>query len=445
MENENEVQSIASFEAVPLPLYVLQTALTVASKEETRYYLNGVYVHSRGSELRVAATDGTRLFVHSQPLPHGEGVVVPAWLSSGVIIPREGLKERLALLAKDDQVTAKIDYAINAPHLLLSDIGDSCVFKLKPVDGTFPDYQTIIDGLSSFGAHKVEDMHSTSYNSGYLKDVGVVAKMLDAKSVRIFASEKPNDPTLITFPENPMAILIVMPMNEGSRAIGTGASQIVSGAISGTVAALRAHRTRWADKAEQGNKAAEKRVEEYDARIAAILAAANPVPALPAPEPVEPEVEPPTDAQAEMAAVRQSLSNGQKAKTWTRFVGDVNALLNVFGGLTLGKLAEGAPVEDWFDRGLTAKETAEAALDWRKASEVLPADQLSDGDAERPIALVLAGRAPVEPQPEPEAAEQPEAEAEQPEAETPPISEEEAVEKTERARQRENKRSKKAA
>jgi hypothetical protein len=321
-------------------------------------------------------------------------------LRAGVIIPREGLKERLSLLDKLEASTAKIAYATGAAHLVISDSAESCVFKMAPVNGTFPEYQQIIDKLR-VEAREVDDMHSTAYDTGYLKDVGSMAKMLESKSARIFAAG-PGESTLITFPENPQSLMILMPVRTDA-AIGVGAAKVLAGAINGTVGALRAHRTRWAVKADAGSKAAGKKVAEYDERIAAILAAAHAVPALPAPEGYSEEVAeeqgpaapPPSFAMADAiepappaAEKRQSLAPGQRKKAMTRFLGDVNAVLNGHGGLTVDQLADGVPIDDWFDAGLDVETVATRCLDWRRIGTVLPPDEVRPGEAELPVALL---------------------------------------------------------
>ena len=61
------------------------------STEETRYYLNGIYLHAAEQEgvrvLRAVATDGHRLARFEMPLPEG-AVAMP-----GVIIPRKAIGE----------------------------------------------------------------------------------------------------------------------------------------------------------------------------------------------------------------------------------------------------------------------------------------------------------------------------------------------------------------
>ena len=82
------------------------------STEETRYYLNGIYLHVAESEgtrvLRAVATDGHRLARVEEPLPEGAGSM------PGVIIPRKTVNELRKLL---DEVTGNVEVgAVRYPH-----------------------------------------------------------------------------------------------------------------------------------------------------------------------------------------------------------------------------------------------------------------------------------------------------------------------------------------
>src|ERR1700757_1272744 len=57
-------------------------------REETRYYLNGVYVHhvARDNALRLCATDGHRLALADVPAPEGASSVRPVILSRAFVM-----------------------------------------------------------------------------------------------------------------------------------------------------------------------------------------------------------------------------------------------------------------------------------------------------------------------------------------------------------------------
>lgn len=107
------------------------------STEETRYYLNGVYMHvsdvDGGRTLRCVATDGHRLARIDAELPEGAADM------PGVIVPRKTVGELRKLLEDDDSMIAvsvsetKVRFA--TPEITLTS---------KVIDGTFPDYTRVI-------------------------------------------------------------------------------------------------------------------------------------------------------------------------------------------------------------------------------------------------------------------------------------------------------------
>jgi len=110
------------------------------STEETRYYLNGVYLHVHepgGGEgtkvLRAVATDGHRLARLDTPIPPG------AENAPGIIVPRKTVNELVKLLDDDDQV---VQVALSETKLRVTT--GRTVLTSKVIDGQFPDYTRVI-------------------------------------------------------------------------------------------------------------------------------------------------------------------------------------------------------------------------------------------------------------------------------------------------------------
>ncbi len=107
------------------------------STEETRYYLNGVYMHvaegAEGKTLRCVATDGHRLARVDAPLPVG------AESMPGVIVPRKTVGELNRLLSDDEAV---IQVGVSETKVRFRANGVSLISKV--IDGSFPDYTRVI-------------------------------------------------------------------------------------------------------------------------------------------------------------------------------------------------------------------------------------------------------------------------------------------------------------
>ncbi|TPW26097.1 DNA polymerase III subunit beta [Pararhizobium mangrovi] len=223
------------------------------STEETRYYLNGIYLHTIEGEgtlsLRAVATDGHRLARAEVEAPMGsEGM-------PGIIIPRKTVGE-VQKLVDNPELTVRVEISDAKIRLSLGDI----VMTSKLIDGTFPDYQRVIpagndkqmtidcaefaravdrvstissergravklsiaDGQLTLTVHNpdsgsaVEELH-VGYEADPL-DIGFNARyLLDitnqlAGSQAVFMLADPGSPTLIHDMAGDAALYVLMPM-----------------------------------------------------------------------------------------------------------------------------------------------------------------------------------------------------------------------------------------
>ncbi|RFB78574.1 DNA polymerase III subunit beta [Methylovirgula sp. 4M-Z18] len=107
------------------------------STEETRYYLNGIYMHTTDvgghAMLRAVATDGHRLARVEIPAPAGSVGM------AGVIIPRKCVAEVLKLIeSSGDDIT--VEMSTTKARFTFAGV----VLTSKLIDGTFPDYGRVI-------------------------------------------------------------------------------------------------------------------------------------------------------------------------------------------------------------------------------------------------------------------------------------------------------------
>ena len=129
------------------------------STEETRYYLNGIFLHvaedggagSSGPVLKAAATDGHRLARVTMPRPDG------AEAMPDVIVPRKCIAELRKLL---DEVDGSVGVSLSSTKIRF-DLGNA-ILTSKLIDGTFPDYTRVIPT----GNDKILKLDPRSFEDG---------------------------------------------------------------------------------------------------------------------------------------------------------------------------------------------------------------------------------------------------------------------------------------
>ena len=112
---------------------LIDKAKFAISTEETRYYLNGIFLHSVENELRSVATDGHRLACIKSDLPAGAEDI------PSIIIPRKTVGE-VRKLIEDSSGTLDIKVSDTKIQFNFNDIQ----LTSKLIDGTFPDYERVI-------------------------------------------------------------------------------------------------------------------------------------------------------------------------------------------------------------------------------------------------------------------------------------------------------------
>ncbi|AKM09861.1 DNA polymerase III subunit beta [Croceicoccus naphthovorans] len=167
------------------------------STEETRYYLNGVFWHlwqeqGAASELRMVATDGSRLARLSLDVPEG------AMRLPDTIVPRRTVTLLEKLLGQAVKTGENSDHVpeVEIERGLNSDLlryampaadGGEVVVVSKCVDGTFPEYARIFSGIVA-----VDDPAKVTLpRAALLSAIQRIAALTDSKSraVRFAAAD----------------------------------------------------------------------------------------------------------------------------------------------------------------------------------------------------------------------------------------------------------------
>ncbi len=181
------------------------------STEETRYYLNGIYLHTAGTAkaptLRGVATDGHRLAQFELPLPAGASGM------PGIIVPRKTVAEvRVIPLDNDKELTVdkkEFEQAVDRVSTVSSERGRAV--KLSLTNGklmlsvTNPDSGSATEEIEvEYGAEPLD----IGFNSRYLLDI---AAQLEGEAAVLKLAD-PGSPTLIQDRDTKGALYVLMPM-----------------------------------------------------------------------------------------------------------------------------------------------------------------------------------------------------------------------------------------
>jgi len=113
---------------------LIENTRFAVSTEETRYYLNGIYLHlADGHMLRAVSTDGHRLARSQMDMPAN------AEMMPSVIVPRKAVGEMSKLI---DEFEGDVQIGLSDSRARFR--FGAVEVNTKLIDGTFPDYQGVI-------------------------------------------------------------------------------------------------------------------------------------------------------------------------------------------------------------------------------------------------------------------------------------------------------------
>lgn len=186
-----ELQHRFPLSAIDLRGLIDRTRFAI-STEETRYYLNGIYLHAfstgKQKSLRAVATDGHRLARVEMPLPEGAENI------PGVIVPRKMVNEIRKLI---EEVEGMVEVSLSESRIRFA-FADT-ILTSKLIDGSFPDYQRVIPT----GNDKVLEVDRRAFRDA----VDRVSTISSEKSRAVKLSLKANGMTLsATSAENGTAV-----------------------------------------------------------------------------------------------------------------------------------------------------------------------------------------------------------------------------------------------
>jgi hypothetical protein len=172
---------------------LLKAAVLFTSKEETRFYLKGVSIQATLATVKVASTDGHRLFVArvcQEENIETFSIIIP---SEAIATATKGAKHSLDLSKLSDTQWR---------------LGDTI---FTPIDGTFPDYSRIVPTSVSG--------ETAQYNPEYVAALGKANKLLGGSAENVTIGYNGSSPALVTgsgFKAH-NALAVFMPMRSAAE------------------------------------------------------------------------------------------------------------------------------------------------------------------------------------------------------------------------------------
>jgi hypothetical protein len=342
-QSENGGGKPEKIELLAIPAPLLMAAESVASRApKDREELHAILLHFKeGGVGRIVATDGFRYFIGSFAVKP-----VPSWLKTGIMVEANNLKARINMVSKVGKSAYVIlAHAKGAATVAMADQANTMRFEVNcsAVSEMWP-YEDAIQ-VGSFTDMDDEGEQRTrpefdpiGFHSRHMKEVGEISKILEAgldkddrdpngMVVRIHQAA-PDSPRIFMFDGWDGALLVVGALKLPTRPLPLLTSRVLEPATKGTLAALRAHASRWRDAAEAADSeelraACLAKCSSFELRVAAILQRAPERQALPAPaaEDAKPEAtegeseEAPAVTTAERAAATKRKRARQRAAT----------------------------------------------------------------------------------------------------------------------------------
>ncbi|MEN3014035.1 MAG: DNA polymerase III subunit beta [Endomicrobiia bacterium] len=141
----------AKTQEITMDAEVLLDALTktvfATSKEETRYYLNGVYFNIQKDVIKFVATDGRRLAYVTRK-------ITPTKIATTGIVPTKAVDRVINIIEKSKSKSCS--FSLLQEHFIFKI--DNICFVSRLVQGEFPAYEQVIPKITSTLKVKVENL-----------------------------------------------------------------------------------------------------------------------------------------------------------------------------------------------------------------------------------------------------------------------------------------------
>jgi DNA polymerase-3 subunit beta len=168
---------------------ILEKTRFAISMDETRYYLNGIFLqealNTEGKKvLRAVSTDGHRLALVDAEL---QGDLGAEDLLNGIIIPKKAVEEIVRLL--DRLQDKEVNISVSPTRISMKFA--SVVLTSKLIDGNFPNYNRVIptDNDKSLEVNRADFINAVNLVSTYSDDKLKAIKIeIEGNKIRITAA-----------------------------------------------------------------------------------------------------------------------------------------------------------------------------------------------------------------------------------------------------------------
>lgn len=192
---------------------------TTVSREETRYYLNGVSIEPHPDKgALLVATDGHRLLVAYDENGHCDEKII-------VKLPKYALQECKHKPVHGSSRIIEIEHAgtgnAKISQINSGEISDVLTVYDVLIDGTFPDWRRVVPDMSEEPAGTI----GVGFNAKYLKEFGALGQEIEktipgASPAFIIQKQSGPAPTIIRWSGVRHIFGVFMPMRFDEKDIG---------------------------------------------------------------------------------------------------------------------------------------------------------------------------------------------------------------------------------
>lgn len=162
---------------------VIRALLLCAPKTELRYYLVGVCVDARASDVTLVTTNGHRMLAYPVAAD-----AIEALAPGQYIIPREALEA--VKPAKAGRTTLPITIEIDVVNGRENKITGATSTVTPLIDGNYPDWRRVMP--------KTISGEPAQYNTEYVADFGKIAQLMGAKNPHVYINHNGTGAAIVT-------------------------------------------------------------------------------------------------------------------------------------------------------------------------------------------------------------------------------------------------------